>query len=372
MAEVFVVGAAATRFKQAGATTAGMAHLVAMTALEDAGLGARDIAAVFVASGGAGTDPGADAVAVRLGLRRLGFGGAASAGGHLPGRIEHVSPSAGEALHRAWQAVATGTYEAVLCVGAGRSGSSSEPAGSWPPHSTLQSRAMAARRYMSASGASVAHLARISAKNLGHGALSSCERPRRDVSPEQVLRSEVLAWPLTRLMVAACGARGAAVVLASGDARRRTVGAAPRLRACLLVGSDGEDDTTARAARLAYRVSGVGPEDLDVVELDDVTAASELVAYENLQLAPVGQGPELIDSGFTAFGGVLPVNTSGGLLSAGELPGASGLAQLCHLVWQLRGEAGALQVPRARVALAHSTNGTDATSGQVALTILSC
>ena len=171
MAEVFIVGAAATRFKQAGATTAGMAHLVAMTALEDAGLDARDIAAVFVASGGAGTHPGADAVAVRLGIRRLGFGGAASAGGQLPGRIEHVSPSAGEALHRAWQTVAMGTCEAVLCVGAGRrSGSPAEPTASWPPHSTLQSRAMAARRYMSASGASVAHLARISAKNLGHGA----------------------------------------------------------------------------------------------------------------------------------------------------------------------------------------------------------
>jgi acetyl-CoA acetyltransferase len=128
---------------------------------------------------------------------------------------------------------------------------------------------------------------------------------------------------------------------------------------------------TGRAARLAYFASGLGPEDLDLVELDDVTAATELAVYEDLQLAPEGQGPELIDSGFTALEGVLPVNASGGLLSAGELPGVWGVAQVCHLAWQLRGEAGALQIPGARVGLAHSSNGALVTSELVALTILS-
>ena len=371
MADVFAVGVAATRFKQEGCTTAGMAHLVAMRALEDAGLRGRDIAAVFVGSGEDSAHPSADAVAVRLGLRRLGFGGGALAGEHAPGRIEHVSASAGEALHHGWQSVAMGIYDAVLCVGAGRTSATAAPAGSWPPASTLQARVAAARRYMSASGASVEHLAKISAKNLGHGALTSHVRSGREVSPEQVLRSGVVAWPLTRLMIASCGRRAAAVVLASDAARRTTVGWAPQVRACLLVGSEDGDDTTGRAARLAYRVSGVGPEDLDVVELDDVTAAAELAAYEDLQLAPEGQGPELIDSGFTALGGVLPVNASGGLLSAGELPCASGLAQVCHIVRQLRGEAGALQVPGARVGLAQSGSGAPAGTGLVALTILS-
>jgi acetyl-CoA acetyltransferase len=111
----------------------------------------------------------------------------------------------------------------------------------------------------------------------------------------------------------------------------------------------------------------MGPEDLDCGEVDDVTAAAELAAYEDLQLAPAGQGPELIDTGFTALGGVTPVNTSGGLLSLGELPGASGLSQIVHVVKQLRGEAGPRQVERARVGLAQS-GGEDSPA---ALAILS-
>jgi acetyl-CoA acetyltransferase len=143
------------------------------------------------------------------------------------------------------------------------------------------------------------------------------------------------------------------------------------VRACLLLAAQDGRDTPSRAAHLAYFASGLGPEDLDLVELDDVTAAAELSLYEELQFAPEGQGPELIDSGFTALEGVLPVNTSGGLLSAGELPGAWGLAQVCHLAWQLRGEAGALQIPGARVGLAHSSCGAPGGSELVALTILS-
>jgi acetyl-CoA acyltransferase len=377
MADVFVVGASTTRLKQAGGTTAGMANLVATTALQDAGLRAGEVEAVFVGSGDADPRQSAEAVAVRLGLRRLGFRGRVSASaprGSTTSHIEHVSASAGEALHRGWQAIAMGIYNVVLCVGAGRT---TDPARapqatvSWPPESVLRSRAAEARRYIAASGATDRHLAMVSSKNLRHGALSSPLRPKRVVSPEQVLASEVLAWPLRRLMVASRGEGAAAIVLASSNGRRRTAGSAPRVRACLLLAAQSGRDTSSRAARLAYFASALGPDDLDLVELDDVTAASELALYEDLQLAPEGQGPELIDSGFTALGGVLPVNTSGGLLSAGELPGVWGLAQVCHLAWQLRGDAGALQIPGARVGLAHSSGGALGGSELVALTILS-
>jgi acetyl-CoA acetyltransferase len=377
MADVFVVGASATRLKQAGGSTAGMANLVATTALQDAGLRAGEVEAVFVGSGD--VDPGQNvaALAVRLGLRRLGFRGPTSANarpGSATGHIEHISASAGEALHRAWQAVAMGIYDAVLCVGAGRATdptAAPEAIASWPPEPALQARAAEARRYMSASGATARHLALVSAKNLRHGALSSPLRPGRLVSPEQVLATELLAWPLRRLMVASSGEGAAAIVLASGEGRQTAARSAPRVRACLLLAAPDARDTAGRAARLAYFASGLGPDDFDLVELDDVTAASELALYEDLQLAPEGQGPELIDSGFTALEGVLPVNTSGGLLSAGELPGVWGLAQVCHLAWQLRGEAGALQIPGARAGLAHSSGGAPGGDELVALTILS-
>jgi acetyl-CoA acetyltransferase len=354
-----------------------MTNLVATTALEDAGLTAGEVEAVFVGSEDPDSRQSAEAVAVRLGLRRLGFRGPAptsSPHGSTTGYAEHVSTSAGEALHRGWQAVAMGVYDAVLCLGAGRAKASTAAAdaiASWPPESALRSRAAEARRYMSVSGATAGHLAMVSSKNLRHGALSSPLRPKRVVSPERVLASEVLAWPLRRLMVPSRGEGAAAVVLASSDGRRRTSGSAPRVRACLLLAAQDGRDTPSRAAHLAYFASGLGPEDLDLVELDDVTAAAELSLYEELQFAPEGQGPELIDSGFTALEGVLPVNTSGGLLSAGELPGAWGLAQVCHLAWQLRGEAGALQIPGARVGLAHSSCGAPGGSELVALTILS-
>ena len=342
MSEVYVLGAAATRLGPPDSSPADLTLLAAEAALRHAGVEQADVPGVFV--GAAGQRADADAVAARLGLRRLGF--------RADSRIEHVSASACEALQRACQAVEMGVYDKVLCVGAG-----APPSPPWPGAALLGARAEAARRYMTASGATVDHLARISAKNLRHGAL---EDGGVAPSAEEVLESELLEWPLTRLMVADAG-RGAAALVLGRDA----ASGAPRVCASLLVQPDGEHGGAARAARLAYEAAGLGPEDIDCAELEDVTAAAELAAYEELQLAPPGQGPELIDSGFTALGGVLPVNTSGGLLWLGELPSSSGLAQVCQLVWQLRGEAGARQVEGAKVGLAQ-TGG----NGLVAVTIL--
>jgi acetyl-CoA acetyltransferase len=143
------------------------------------------------------------------------------------------------------------------------------------------------------------------------------------------------------------------------------------VRACVLV-RQGESSlaTAARAARLTYEAAGIGPEDVDCAEIDHPTAAGELPAYEALEFAPDGQGPELVDSGFTALGGVLPVNTSGGALAQGHAPGAAGIAQLCELGWQLRGEAGRRQVAGARVGLALSSQ-VEKGGRVVGLTVLS-
>src|SRR5690606_21021146 len=124
-----------------------------------------------------------------------------------------------------------------------------------------------------------------------------------------VMESEMLAWPLRRLMVAAAADGAAAVIFASGAVRRRLGGHAARVRASVMLGDSDAAATTVRAAMLAYQNAGVGPEDVDCAEVDDDTAAGELAAYEALQFAPQGQGPELVESGFTALGGVLPVNT---------------------------------------------------------------
>jgi acetyl-CoA acetyltransferase len=132
--------------------------------------------------------------------------------------------------------------------------------------------------------------------------------------------------------------------------------------ACELAsGRDGDlNDTTVayRVACRAYEASGLGPDDLDVIELHDAAAPAELIMYEDLGLCPRDDGPKLLRSGATAIGGRLPVNPSGGLLSKGHPIGASGCGQLVELTEHLRGRAGDRQVGGARVALAENGGGT--------------
>jgi acetyl-CoA acetyltransferase len=111
---------------------------------------------------------------------------------------------------------------------------------------------------------------------------------------------------------------------------------------------------TRSAAHQAYEQSGLGPEDVDVIELHDCFSTNELITYEGLGLCPEGKGGDLIDSGAVTYGGEWVVNPSGGLLSKGHPIGATGLAQCAELNWQLRGLADKRQVDGARVALQHN------------------
>jgi acetyl-CoA acetyltransferase len=137
----------------------------------------------------------------------------------------------------------------------------------------------------------------------------------------------------------------------------------PVIRASIVTSGNrhDKDDPTAgsaaRAGRAAFAQAGIGPEDLDIAEIHDASAPAELIVYEQLGLAEPGGGPDLIASGRTRLGGDLPVNTSGGLLSKGHPIGATGLAQICEVTWQLRGEAGGRQVAGARVALTQNGGG---------------
>jgi sterol carrier protein 2 len=113
-------------------------------------------------------------------------------------------------------------------------------------------------------------------------------------------------------------------------------------------------DMTRKAAERAYQQSGLGPEQLDVVELHDCFSCNELITYEALGLCPEGGGGDFVDSGAQTYGGKVVVNPSGGLISKGHPLGATGLAQCAELTWQLRGEAGRRQVVGAKHALQHN------------------
>jgi acetyl-CoA acetyltransferase len=371
MGEVFVVGVSSGRSgEQLG--SAALAREAAQTALEDAGVPGTAITAVFVGSGSHGRVPNVEAVAVRLGLRRLGLrahrGGDEAAG--AAGRVECVSSSAVEALNRAFRAVELGIDDLVLCIGSEPDTAAALPWESWPPREVLRARACAARRYLAASGTTATQLARVVTKNRVHGAARGVVR---ELALSDVVNGDVAEWPLTRPMVAGCGRGAAAVVLASARAARRLARAGTRVRASVLVaaGAHGDPEATVRAGRLAYGDAGLGPDDLDCAELHDATAADELAAYEQLGIVPEGHAGELLDSGFTEAGGVLPVNLSGGLLSLGERPGAAAVAQVAELTRQLRGDASAHRVSGARAALAHCAGRPGgAGGGVVGVTVL--
>jgi len=350
MGEVFVVGASIAS-GQATVSTVGLAREAAAAALADAGVVAAAVPSVFVSSGSPGPEPSVETVLLRLGLRALGFRPPRNAEEASSARSEHVSPSAVEALHYAFRAVELGIEDLVLCVGTEQGNAPARPWESWPPQTVLQSRAREARRYLLKCGATPEQYARVVTKNRIHGA---CRGITRELEIEDVLDADVIDWPLTRPMVATYGSGGAALVLASARAARRISGKPARIRASVLVAAEqGEPQPAVRAARTAYRNAGLDPEDLDCAELHDCTAAAELTAYEELGIAPEGFAGELVESGYTAADGVLPVNLSGGLLSLGERPATCAIAQLAELTRQLRGDARAGQVPGARAALAH-------------------
>ena len=310
-----------------------LAHDAVTAALADAGLEGREVDALAVASG--------DAAAV-LGCEEA-IGGRVSA-------TDCEGAHGALALHAAWTAVATGESDVVVCVG-------QDPApvfgaGTVP----IEVLAASARLYMRESGTTEEHLALVAAKNRGHGAANPRALVRRAVDSLTVLGSDPLVWPLRQMMVASPAQAAAAVVLSSReDLGPRAGQRAPRLPASVLVSAgEGLPPAVARAAGLAYFGAGIGPEDLDLAEVEDATPAAEISAYEALELAPASRGSELVESGFTELGGVVPVNASGGTLALGRVPGSGAILQLIELAQQLRGRAGRRQVPGARVGLALS------------------
>ncbi len=233
---------------------------------------------------------------------------------------------------------------------------------------------IAAQLYMAQSGATAEDFAKIASKNHSNGALNPKAQYREVVSVEEVLNSRIVSNPLTLLMCSPIGDGAAAVVLTSREMARKLGVPMIKLRASVMLSgkdrSAGEDSVATTAAKKAYELSGVSPEDLNLVELHDAAAPAEMMLYEELGLTKMGGGPEFLASGAPYLGGKVPVNTSGGLLSKGHPIGATGCAQIVELTEQLRGHCGKRQVKKARVALAENGGGflgTDAAAAVVSI-----
>jgi acetyl-CoA acetyltransferase len=217
---------------------------------------------------------------------------------------------------------------------------------------------------MKSYGTTQRQLAAVSSKNHFHSTMNPLSQYQKDMSIDDVLNARVVSWPLTLPMCSPVSDGAAAVVLCSKDVLARfDRSRAVKAYATALGTSvnrrpeEAEKHICRRLASKAYDEAGIGPEDISVAELHDATAFAEIQQSENLGFCEFGQGGWIAERGDTRLGGRIPINVSGGLESKGHPIGATGLAQICELVVQLRGEAGARQVRNARFGIAENGGG---------------
>ena len=284
--------------------------------------------------------------------------------------VENACASGTTAFHEAVKMVELGRFENVLAVGVEKM--TDNFAGAIHPESTdpegrsglaLPSLyALAATRYQALYGLTDEDLALVSVKNHGHAVHNDRAQHRTPHTVDEVLASRMIADPLTLLQCCPTADGAAAAVLSVPEGTTDEI----VVRSSVLSSGGLWDyrsehvwgfELVSATARAAYEAAGIGPTDVDVIECHDAFTIGEIVTTEALGLAPLGEGALLLRTGHTTVGGPQPVNPSGGLLSRGHPLGATGLAQVAEIVWQLRGVAGARQVDNARIGLVETMGG---------------
>ena len=297
-------------------------------------------------------------------------------------RVEAACASSGSAFFHAWTGVASGVYHTVLVVGVEKMTSQPTPrvteilsgagdcAGEVKAGSTFASLfAMIARRHMYQFGTKREHLAAVAVKNHANGALNPDAQMRKVITLEQAMAGKPIADPLNLYDCSLISDGAAAVLLTAADRASEFTDKPVRVmgiaQASDYVALDQKPDITTfpavrSASEKAYRMAGIGPADVQLAELHDCFTIAEIIAMEDLGFVARGEGGPYTAAGCTARNGARPVNTSGGLKSKGHPVGATGAAQICDLVLQMRCEAGERQVPRHAVGLAENLGGSGA------------
>jgi acetyl-CoA acetyltransferase len=360
--DVYVIGTDMIRFGRFDATPPQLAATAALMALDDTGLGIKDMQAVY--SGNCSETM----VGQRM-LQLIGQTGAPVV------NVTNACATGATAFREAWIAIKAGLYDLVLAVGSEKmgkgmlvpknSGGTPIPSEGLAGSNTMPAVfAQMGMEHSRAYGTTFEQFARVSVKNHHHSTLNPKAMYQKETPLEEVMGSEMISYPNTKLMCSVNVDGSAAAVLCSERKARELglMGRAVRVRGSGLASdpfsernlvSPDVSTVTRYAARTAYEMAGVAPEDVDLVELHDCFATAEIVHYENLGLCADGEGGAFLDSGATTLGGRVPVNVSGGLLSKGHPLGATGIANIYEIVTHLRGEAGARQVEGARIGMTH-------------------
>ncbi len=379
--DLWILGIYMTKFgKQPDVDTIDLAAEAAMSALDDGGVGMRDMGVLA-----AGCLMEAQAGLGQQLQKQIGQTG-------IPVyNVANACATGATALRTALMAIKAGEADMGLAVGVEKlsgagllaGGSRKDDDDTWTPHGRYGAVAPADGRIGTETmpgvfaqigteyghrygGTSFELFARISEKNHAHSTLNPLASYQKRMSLEEIMGDVMIAYPNTRPMCSAnCDGAAAAVVVS--DAKLRTLDPDQRRRAVKIAASVLTTDPyeeacqilpdvntlTRNAATQAYEAAGIGPDDLDLVELHDCFATAELVHYDNLMLCPEGGAVDFFESGASRRDGSRPVNVSGGLQSKGHPIAATGIANIWEICHHLRGEAGDRQIEGAKVGLAH-------------------
>ncbi len=385
--DAVIAGVGTTRIaRHVDRTLSDLAQEAIAQALQDAGIDASAIQAVWAGNAAAPVMTGQVCIAGQAILRGMGIG-------RVPVvNVENACATASTAMQQAAAMVTLGAYDVVLAFGVEKLYSrdkqkvfsvfagcadvehsdaldrfilndGADAAGAGQSRSVFMDiYARLARDYMARTGATARDFAAVSAKNSFHGSLNPNAQFRDVLTIDDVLAAPLIVAPLTLTMCSplADGA-SAAVIMSPRAARELGVRKPVRILSSVLASGydyeEGSEKLTAWTARQAYEAADVGPSDVNCVELHDASSPAEMIYYEALGLCAPGEGVKLLADGHTRIGGRVPVNTSGGLVRKGHPIGATGLSQIHELVLQLRGDAGPRQADGAQIALAENGGG---------------
>ena len=364
--DVCVVGVGMTKFERCERDFTELVHEAVGDALKMSGVAPDALEQAF-----AGYVNGMSTQGQRA-LYGMGIGG-------LPVYNVHNYCSTGSsALHLGYQAVASGLNECVLCFGfekmekgplekqlQGLKETIGQDADKRPPIAAVMF-GDGGRQHMELYGTTKEQFAKVSVKNHRHSVHNPRSQYREACTLDEVLAARMVYDPLTILQCCPTSDGAAAAILCSAEfAQHHGISRPVKIVGQAMTTDLLEDfalgplgmigiGMTRRAAKKVYEQTGLGPEDVQVIELHDCFSTNELVTYEGLGLCKDGEGGRLIDEDEVTYGGTWVVNPSGGLLSKGHPLGATGLAQCAELVWQLNGTAEKRQVEGARVGLQHN------------------
>ena len=361
MREVAVIGVGQSVFgKLPEKSVVELGREAVVAALKDAGVSPKDIQVAYATQAGM--------TAQRI-LKEVGIAFIEMV------NVENACAGGSTAFRGVWKEIASGHYDMGIALGV-QSMTTSPIAGRLIPAGggDLEGQlgltmpgifAILARRQMEQYGSTVEDFAEVSVKNHHHGCLNPYAQYRKEFTVEDILNSRMICEPITLLQCCPNTDGGAAAIVCSMDVARRYTKQPIRVIGSALLSGDyrylHQDITTSAigtvTAKKAYEMAGVGPEDIDVVELHDAFANEEILRYEELGLCPPGEGTRLVREKATWVGGRIPVNPSGGLLALGHPLSASGVRNIGEIVLHLRGQAGERQTPNAKVGLAHMLGG---------------